>query len=131
MRFDSLQLNLDFSQSVGLARHRIVLAYDTPSARRRRKLGRRLRLGRLGEHGLGVDHVSFADRADRAIVPELRLVPIRHAKAADVVRSLQTAFIARSRAMTSPDRRSRTAMSVPWMLTWSGLPLDTEENCPT
>jgi type II secretory pathway component GspD/PulD (secretin) len=45
--------------------------------------------------------VTFADRADRAIVPELRLVPVKHAKAADVVKSLQTAFLARSRSLTA------------------------------
>ncbi|MFM2163640.1 MAG: ral secretion pathway protein, partial [Planctomycetota bacterium] len=45
--------------------------------------------------------VAFADRADRAVVPEVRLVPIRHAKAADVVKSLQTAIVARTRALSA------------------------------
>ena len=45
--------------------------------------------------------VAFADRADRAVVPEVRLVPVRHAKAADVVRSLQTAILARTRALSA------------------------------
>ena len=40
MRFDQLELNFDLSQSPSLERHRIVIAYDTPSARRRRKLAR-------------------------------------------------------------------------------------------
>ena len=43
--------------------------------------------------------VAFADRSDRSPVPELRLVPLKHAKAAEVVRSLQTAFIARGRSL--------------------------------
>ena len=45
--------------------------------------------------------VAFADRADRSPVPELRLVPMKHAKASDVVKSLQTAILARSRALSA------------------------------
>ena len=44
--------------------------------------------------------VAFADRSDRAVVPEVRLVPVKHAKAADVVKSLQTAILARTRALS-------------------------------
>ena len=45
--------------------------------------------------------VAFADRAERSPVPELRLVPMKHAKATDVVKSLQTAILARTRALTA------------------------------
>ncbi|MFM1803492.1 MAG: Type secretion system protein precursor [Planctomycetota bacterium] len=45
--------------------------------------------------------VAFADRTDRAAMPALRLIPIAHAKATDVVKSLQTAFIARSRSLSA------------------------------
>ena len=40
MRFDQLQLNFDFPAAPGLDRHRVVIAYDTPCARRRRKFAR-------------------------------------------------------------------------------------------
>ena len=43
--------------------------------------------------------VAFADRGDRSPMPELRLVPMKHAKAVDVMKSLQTAFTARSRSL--------------------------------
>ena len=44
--------------------------------------------------------VAFADRSERGVVPEVRLVPVQNAKAADVVKSLQTAILARSRALS-------------------------------
>ncbi len=44
--------------------------------------------------------VAFTDRGDRSPVPELRLVPVKHAKASDVVKSMQTAFTARSRTLS-------------------------------
>ncbi|MFM2163620.1 MAG: Type secretion system protein precursor, partial [Planctomycetota bacterium] len=45
--------------------------------------------------------VAFTDRAERSVTPELRLVPIRHAKASEVVKSLQTAMLARARSLTA------------------------------
>ena len=40
MYFNQLELNFDISQSPGIERHRIVIAYDTPCNKRRRKLAR-------------------------------------------------------------------------------------------
>jgi CRISPR-associated protein Cas2 len=53
MRLDQLQLDFDFSNSPGLDRHTVVIAYDTPSNRRRRKLARVA--------------LSYADRVQRSV----------------------------------------------------------------
>ena len=48
-----LQLNFDFSELPGLDRHTVVIAYDTPSNRRRRKFARAA--------------LSYADRVQKSV----------------------------------------------------------------
>ncbi len=44
--------------------------------------------------------IAFADRVERAVDPEVRLMPLRSARAAELARSLQSIFAARGRALT-------------------------------
>ena len=44
--------------------------------------------------------VAFADRVERAVDPEVRLMPLRSARAVELARSLQLIFAARGRALT-------------------------------
>ena len=53
MRYDQLDLNFDFNDLADLDRHRIVIAYDTPSNKRRRKLARTA--------------LSYADRVQQSV----------------------------------------------------------------
>lgn len=44
--------------------------------------------------------IAFADRVERAVDPEVRLMPLRSARAGELARSLQSIFAARGRALT-------------------------------
>ncbi|MFM7050502.1 MAG: secretin N-terminal domain-containing protein, partial [Planctomycetota bacterium] len=44
--------------------------------------------------------IAFADREERAVAPEMRLLPLKHAKAGELARSLQAIFQARGRALS-------------------------------
>ncbi len=44
--------------------------------------------------------VAFADREERALAPEMRLIPLKYAKASELARNLQAIFAARGRSLS-------------------------------
>ena len=44
--------------------------------------------------------VAFADREERSVAPEVRLLPLKHARAAELARSLQAIFASRGRSLS-------------------------------